>query len=92
MKKNYFTLPYVYLYSLLLAALDSVVGLRSDPNPLRFETFSMRALVIFTYLLVIRLVAEKAEKNGYSYRKFALLTAVIIFFAALGISFLVASL
>jgi hypothetical protein len=66
--KAYFTLPYVYLYSLILAALDSITSRNSDPDPYNFETFCMRALVIFTYWLVVRLVAERAERSGRSYR------------------------
>jgi hypothetical protein len=66
--KAYFTLPYIYLYSLILAALDSITSRNSDPDPYNFETFCMRALVIFTYWLVIRLVAERAERKGRSYK------------------------
>jgi hypothetical protein len=65
--KAYFTLPYVYLYSLILAGLDSFTSRNSDPDSCNFETFCMRALVIFTYWLVVRLVAERAERSGRSY-------------------------
>lgn len=63
-----FTLPYIYFYSLILAALDSIISRNSDPDPYNFETFCMRALVIFTYWLVVRLVAERAERSGRSYK------------------------
>ena len=66
--KAYFTLPHVFLYSLILAGLDSFTSRNSDPDPYNFETFCMRALVIFTYWLVVRLVAERAERSGRSYR------------------------
>lgn len=67
-KKSYFTLPLIYLYSLTLAAADSFTSRNSDPDPYNFETFCMRALVIFTYWLIVRLVAEKAERLGHSYK------------------------
>ena len=75
--KAYFTLPYVYLYSLILAALDSITSRNSDPDPYNFETFCMRALVIFTYWLVVRLVAERAERSGRSY-KATMIAAIIL--------------
>ena len=75
--KAYFTLPYVYLYSLILAGLDSFTSRNSDPDPYNFETFCMRALVIFTYWLVVRLVAERAERSGRSY-KTTMIAAIIL--------------
>ena len=77
MTKAYFTLPYVYLYSLILAALDSFTSRNSDPDPYNFETFCMRALVIFTYWLIVRLVAERAERSGRSY-KAAMIVAIFL--------------
>ena len=68
LKKIHFTLPWIYLYSLILAAADSFTSRNSDPDPFNFETFCMRALVIFTFWLVVRLVAERAERSGRSYR------------------------
>ena len=68
LKKIHFTLPWIYLYSLILAAADSFTSRNSDPDPYNFETFCMRALVIFTFWLVVRLVAERAERSGRSYR------------------------
>jgi len=77
MKKTYFTLPWIYLYSLIFAAVDSFTSRNSDPDPYNFETFCMRALVIFTYWLIIRLVAERAERSGYSY-KVAMIMVIFI--------------
>jgi hypothetical protein len=80
--KAYFTLPYVYLYSLILAGLDSFASRNSDPDPYNFETFCMRALVIFTYWLVVRLVAERAERSGRSYRATMIAAIFLILIAA----------
>jgi hypothetical protein len=88
MKRTYFTLPYVYLYSLILAALDSFVNRNSDPDPYNFETFCMRALVIFTYWLMVRLVAERAERFGRSYKTYMFLTAGFIPIIVFGLAFL----
>jgi hypothetical protein len=77
MKAKYFTIGYVYLYSLILAALDSIASRNSDTEPYNFETFCMRALVIFTYWFVIRLVAERAERSGRSY-KAAMIAAILL--------------
>ena len=68
MNRAYFTLPYVYLYSLILSALDSFMSRNSDQDPYNIETFCMRALVIFSYWLIVRLVAERAERSGRSYK------------------------
>ena len=77
MKRTYFTLPYIYLYSLILAALDSFVGRNSDLDPYNFETFCMRALFVFTYWLLVRLFAERAERFGRSY-KYAMIVAIFL--------------
>ena len=77
MKKTYFTLPFVYLYSLILAAADSFASRNSDQDPYNFETFCMRALVIFTYWLIVRLIAERAERLGRSY-KATMIAAIIL--------------
>jgi len=77
MKKTYFTLPWIYLYSLLLAAADSLLSLDLDQEPYNFETFCMRALVIFTYWLIVRLLAERAERLGRSY-KATMIAAIIL--------------
>lgn len=77
-KKPYFTLPYVYLYSLLIAAADTFFSRNSDLDPFNFETFCMRTLVIFTFWLIIRLVAERAEQKGRSYIKYMLLAVAIV--------------
>ena len=86
--KAYFTLPYVYLYSLILAALDSITSRNSDPDPYNFETFCMRALVIFTYWLVVRLVAERAERSGRSYKATMIAAIILIPLVASLLSFL----
>ena len=86
--KAYFTLPYVYLYSLILAALDSITSRNSDPDPYNFETFCMRALVIFTYWLVVRLVAERAERSGSSYKATMIAAIILIPLVASLLSFL----
>lgn len=88
MKRTYFTLPYIYLYSLILAALDSFAGRNSGLDPYNFETFCMRALVIFTYCLIVRLVAERAERYGRSYKTYMFLTAGLIPTIAFGLAFL----
>ena len=77
MNKAYFTLPFIYLYSLILAAADSFTSRNSDQDPFNFETFCMRAIVIFTYWLIIRLVAERAERLGRSY-KATMITAIFL--------------
>ena len=78
MNTKYFTLPLIYLYSLLIAAIDSLFGKISVEEPFDFETFCMRALIVFTYWLIIRLVAERAELQGRSYRQYIFLTAALI--------------
>ena len=78
MKTKYFTLPLIYLYSLMIAAIDSFMGNLSAEDPFDFETFCMRALIVFTYWLIIRLVAERAELQGRSYKKYMFLTAALI--------------
>ena len=77
MKKTYFKLPWIYLYSLLLAAADSLTSRNSDQDSYNFETFCMRALVIFTYWLIVRLLAERAESLGRSY-KATMIAAIIL--------------
>lgn len=78
MKKTYFTLPFIYLYSLILAAADSFTSRNSDQDPYNFETFCMRALVIFTYWLIVRLVAERAERAGRSYKAYMIAAIFLI--------------
>ena len=86
--KAYFTLPYVYVYSLILAALDSFMSRNSDPDSYNFETFCMRALAIFSYWLVVRLVAERAERSGRSYKATMILAIILIPIAACLLSLL----
>ena len=86
MFKAYFTLPYVYFYSLGLAAIDSFISRKSDSDPYKFETFCMRALVIFTYWLMVRLVAERAERSGRSYKVASIIAILLIPIAAALIS------
>jgi hypothetical protein len=78
MKKTYFTLPFIYLYSLILGAADSFTSRNSDQDPYNFETFCMRALVIFTYWLIVRLVAERAERAGRSYKAYMIAAIFLI--------------
>lgn len=89
MKKTYFTLPFIYLYSLILAAADSFTSRNSDQDPYNFETFCMRALVIFTYWLIVRLVAERAERLGHSYKVYMIVAIVLIPTAASLLSLLI---
>jgi hypothetical protein len=77
MRKKYFTLPFVYLYSLIFAAADSFASRNLDQEPYNFETFCMRALVIFTYWLIVRLIAERAERLGRSY-KASMIVAILL--------------
>ncbi len=65
--QKYFSIPLIYVYSLLLAAIDSVIF---NPTPLdefNFETFSMRTLTIFTYWLVAKLSGDFAKKRDKSF-------------------------
>jgi len=84
MKNKYFKLPFIFLYSLILAGLDSLLSQKSDLKPLSLETFATRALVIFAYWLSIRLVAEFAERHGRSYKKYMFLSAFVIPSSLLG--------
>ena len=78
MNRAYFTLPFIYLYSLTLAAIDSFMSRNSDQDPYDFKTFCMRALVIFSYWLIVRLIAEGAERLGRSYKVYMILAIVLI--------------
>ena len=92
MMKAYFTVPWIYLYSLILAAVDSFTSRNSDLDPYNFETFCMRALVIFTYWLVVRLVAEYAERKGRSYKITMVTTIFALPILAAGLSMLLLNL
>lgn len=90
MTKKYFSLPYVFLYSLIIAGVDSLLGIVSSRDSFSFETYCMRAIVIFAYWLLIRLVAERAERRGHSYRKYMYLTAVLFPLMLIFLSFVIA--
>ena len=89
--QKYFSIPLIYLYSLTLAAIDSLVFGPKSLNEFSFETFSMRALTIFTYWLIAKLSGDFAKKRDKSFVFGSLfgLTAAIAF--TLVISFLIAN-
>lgn len=76
MKAKYFTTGYVYLYSLVLAGIDTVTLSKSKEDFIDFEVFSLRAIGLFSYWLIVKNLAGLAERRGYSY-KLAMLLGII---------------
>jgi hypothetical protein len=68
MKSKYFTSTYIYIYSLVLAGIDTLTISRDTVDPYNFEVFSLRVVGIFSYWLIVKNLAGVAEKKGYSYK------------------------
>jgi hypothetical protein len=68
MKSKYFTSGYIYIYSLVLAGIDTLTISRDTVDPYNFEVFSLRVVGIFSYWLIVKNLAGVAEKKGYSYK------------------------
>lgn len=68
MKTKYFTTGYIYVYSLVLAAIDTATISRKNEDLFDFEAFSLRAIGLFSYWLIVKNFAGSAERKGYSYK------------------------
>lgn len=68
MNAKYFTTGYIYLYSLVLAAIDTVTLSKSNEDLFDFEVFTLRTVGIFSYWLIVKNLAGLAERRGYSYK------------------------
>lgn len=76
MKIKLFTTGRIYVYALLLAAIDTLTISKSETELFNFEVFSFRALGLFTYWLLVKNLADLAERRGYSY-KIAMIIAIV---------------
>ena len=76
MNQKFFTTGYIYLYSLLIAALDTLTLSRNSHHLFHYEVFSGRVLAVFSYWLFVKKFAGLAERKGFSY-KLAMLIALI---------------
>jgi len=76
MKSKYFTSAYIYIYSLVLAGIDTLTISRDTVDPYNLEVFSLRVVGIFSYWLIVKNLAGVAEKRGYSY-KIAMIVGII---------------
>ena len=74
--RGYFRTEFLYLYSLAIAGLDSIIFSSSDPNPFSFETYCMRTLSIFSFWLIVKTLTDKVAKKGYSYRNTAIMISI----------------
>lgn len=68
MNAKYFTTGYIYLYSLVLAAIDTATLSKSNEDLFNFEDFTLRTVGIFSYWLIVKNLAGLAERRGYSYK------------------------
>ena len=68
MKSKYFTTAYVYIYSLLIALIDTLTLSRDESDLLNFEVLSLRIVGVFSYWLIVKNLAGFAERKGYSYK------------------------
>ena len=87
--KSYFRTEYLYAYSLAIAGLDSFLFSNSDPKPFSFETYCMRALCIFTFWLIIKMLTDKVAKKGYSYTIVATMISLGVTLILISLAFLV---
>ena len=76
MNKRFFSTGYIYIYSILLGGLDSLILSRESDASIDFEVFCTRVLFVFTYWLCVKNFAKLAENKGYSY-KIGMLIALI---------------
>ncbi len=67
MKAKYFTTGYIYCYSIVIAATDTLTLSRNRDELFDFEVFSLRAVGLFSYWLIVKNLAGFAERKGYSY-------------------------
>ncbi len=76
LKSKYFTTGYIYVYCLVLAAIDTATFSRSKLDFFDFEVFTLRAVGLFSYWLVVKNLAGLAERKGYSY-KLAMILSIL---------------
>ena len=76
MKAKHFTTGYIYVYSLVIAAIDTLTISRNKDDLFDFEVFALRAVGLFSYWLIVKNLAGLAERNGYSY-KLAMVLGII---------------
>jgi hypothetical protein len=76
MKSKYFTTAYVYIYSLLIASIDTLTLSRDESDLLNFEVLSLRIVGVFSYWLIVKNLAGFAERKGYSY-KLAMILGIV---------------
>jgi hypothetical protein len=74
--KRFFSTGYIYIYSILLGGLDSLILSRESDVGIDFEVFCTRVLFVFTYWLCVKNFAKLAEDKGHSY-KIAMFVALI---------------
>jgi hypothetical protein len=68
MKSKYFTTGRIYVYSIVLATIDTATISRDEADFFSFEVLSLRIVVLFSYWLIVKNLAELAERKGYSYK------------------------
>jgi hypothetical protein len=74
--RSYFGTELLFIYSLLIAGIDSLVSSSSDTQSFSFETYCMRALSVFSFWLIVKTLSGKVAKKGYSYRISAILISI----------------
>jgi hypothetical protein len=68
MKSNYFTTGRIYIYSIFVAAIDTVTISRDEKDFFNFEVLSLRIVGVFSYWLIVKSLADFSERKGYSYK------------------------
>jgi hypothetical protein len=68
MKSKHFTTVYLYFYSLVIAAIDTLTLSKDQEDFFNFEVFCLRVVGIFSYWLIVKNLAGFAERKGYSYK------------------------
>jgi hypothetical protein len=76
MNRTYFSVPSIFVYSVILGSIDSFIVSKSNSEIYSFETLSLRILVVFTYWLIVKQLAVFAENKGHSY-KLAMIAGII---------------
>jgi hypothetical protein len=88
--RSYFRAEFLYIYSLVIAGFDSLLFSSSDPKPFSFETYCMRALVIFSFWLIVKTLTDKVAKKGYSYRNSAIMISIGVIMILFTFAYLIA--
>jgi cellulose synthase/poly-beta-1,6-N-acetylglucosamine synthase-like glycosyltransferase len=67
MGAKYFTTSYIYIYSFVLALIDTLTLSRDNEELFNYEVFCGRVIGIFSYWLIVKNLAGLAERKGGSY-------------------------